>query len=497
MEARVRRVATLLGGGFLLVAFALGYWQVFQEVPETHLARDPRPVEQAARVRRGEIVDRRGKVLATTERTPGGLKRRYPAPVAAPVTGYASTRFGRTGLESRFDDLLSGQRSPDLFGRFRDELLHRPRVGSSVRSTLDLEIQQAAAAALGDGPGAIVALDPATGEVLALASAPTFNPAAVETDWERLRGDPRQPLFNRATQAVYPPGSTFKLVTAAAVVEYRVVDLKREFRCTRAIEIDRLAVDCRNHSHLAAVDFYEAFAWSCNRTFALAGLGLGYPGQVDLGDEARRPYPWEERGIGPSVERLREMANRFGFERQVSFDLPLEQSRFADPGQEMFPSLLGQTAFGQGQLAATPLEMALVAATVANGGRLAPPHLALEAVGPDGATRDLRPSPAAARQVIRSESAAELVDMMERSVDHAYAQRARMPGVRVAGKTGTAEAGEGKTPHSWFVGFAPADKPRVAVAVILEHRGSGAEAATIAAQKVLQTALVAYKPAGR
>ena len=497
MDERIGRVGALLLFGFLLVAAALGYWQVFQVVPAEQATRDPRLYELEARVQRGDIVDRRGKALATTESTTRGFVRRYPAAAAAPVVGYPSSRYGRGGLEERFDDRLSGQRSTGILGRLQDELFHRPAVGSQIRSTLDLEIQQVATSAMGDAAGAIVALDPIDGDVLALVSAPTFDPGAIDGSIDRLRNDLSRPLFNRATQGLYPPGSTFKVVTAAAVVENKVVDLKREFRCTRPIQIDGLAVDCRNHAHLAVVDFYEAFAWSCNRTFALAGLGLGYPGQVDLSDNPARPYPWADRGIGPSADRLREMAGKFGLERTVPFDLPVEPSRLADPGQEMFPSLLGQTAFGQGQLALTPLQMALIIGTVANGGLMPQPHLGLEALGPGGARNDLRPVPAPQSRVISAETAAELNHMLEMSVDHAYAQKAKIAGVKVAGKTGTAEVGDGKTPHSWFIGYAPSDKPRVAVAVVLENRGSGAEAATIAAQRVLQTALAVYRPANR
>ncbi|MCC7103826.1 MAG: penicillin-binding protein 2 [Chloroflexi bacterium] len=494
MEQRIKRTGMLIGLGFVLVALALGYWQVFQRVPPDQAALDPRIFERAARIQRGDIVDRRGQPLAQTVNANGQTRREYPVAGVAPIVGYASPRLGTSGLEARYDNLLSGEDSPSLLARLSRAFLHRAQRGAIVRTTIDADVQKAAVAALAGRSGAIVALDPVRGDVLALASAPTFDPATIDAQWDRVRNDPSHRLFNRATEGLYPPGSTFKTVTAAAAVDEDLVNLDQEFSCTKPIVLDNLAVDCRNHSQLPVVDFREAYAWSCNRTFALTALGLGYPGQVDLSDTATRPYPWERNGYAPSVDRLRAMANRFGFERDVPFDLPLAQSRLADPGQEMFPALLGQTAFGQGQVVATPFQMALVAAVIANQGRLPMPRLALDARAPDGTTRDLRPSDMGVLQVIKESSAAALTDMMARSVDHAYAQNAKIAGTTVAGKTGTAEVGQDLTPDSWFIGFAPASQPRVAVAAVFENAGSGSNAATIAAQQVLKAALAVYRP---
>ncbi len=482
--------------GFAIVALALGYWQFFRQDEVTTRPTNPRLAEEEARSVRGRILDRHGAVLAASEPGPQGSVRTYPLPGAAHVTGYHSKRYGDINVEARYGDYLRGTRSADVVERLTADLFHRPRVGSDVVLTVDARLQQTAVDAIGDQAGAIVALDPRTGAVLALASAPFFNPATVDEAWETLTRNPGQPLFNRATQAAYTPGSTFKLVTAAAAIDLGLVDVDAKYRCTTQMDLGGLKVDCRNHPHLAVVNYREAFAWSCNRTFALTGLELGF-GPLLLADDLRRPVAWESRGVQPSVERFQEYAERFGFGKEISFELPTTVSRLKGRG-EWYPSLLAQTAFGQGELEATPLLMALDAAAIANGGVMPAPYLASEARAASGAVSTLNHGGASLGRVVKPETAKVLNEMMVLGVEVAYAQRAKIPGIQVAGKTGTAEAGPaGAIPHSWFIGYAPADNPRVAVAAIVEHRGSGSDFATPAAQRVIQTALDLYKPERR
>lgn len=496
MHGPIRRLHTVLMAGFGLIALALGYWQFFRADEIVARSTNPRLAEEERRIARGRIVDRNGVTLAESRPTPDGMQRAYPLPAAAHVTGYHSLRYGDTAIEARFSDYLRGDRSADPLQRLVNAALHRPTVGSDVVLTVDARIQQAALEALGEARGAVVALDPKTGEVLALASNPTFDPGSVDAQWDELSRAPNQPLFNRATQSAYTPGSTFKIITAAAALDLGLVDPNAKFRCATHMDLGGLKVDCRNHSHLADVSFREAFAWSCNRTHALAGLGLGY-GPLKLGDDVRRPLEWERAGIRPSVGRLEEYAARFGFGKEIPFELPVAVSRLKGDG-DWYPSLLGQTAFGQGEIQATPLLMALSAAAIANAGAAPAPYVALEARSPGGAVSQLGRPAATLGRAMKSEVAALMNEMMVLSVEVAYAQKAKIPNVKVAGKTGTAETGPaGSTPHSWFVGYAPAENPRVAVAVILEHVGSGSDFATPAAQRVLRSALEAYRPPGR
>jgi penicillin-binding protein A len=336
----------------------------------------------------------------------------------------------------------------------------------------------------------VVALDPKTGAILALASAPTFDPATIDERWQSLLNDPAGPLVNRALQSAYTPGSTFKVVTASAALDMGLVNPTEKFRCVDPLQIDGLTVDCRNHAHLPMVDFREAFAWSCNRTFALTGLELG-TSKLALGDGLRPPFPWQN-DVPKSAERLGEYANRFWIGRSVPFELPVEAGQLKG-STEWYPSLLAQTGIGQGELTVTPLQMALVAATIANGGVVPAPYVTSEIRSPGGASNLVNRPGGTLGQAVSARTAGTMNEMMVLSVDTAYAKPAAIQGVKVGGKTGTAEAGaSGSTPHSWFIGYAPADDPKIAVAVIMEHKGSGTDFATPAAQTVLKRGLEVY-----
>ena len=479
--------------GFVAIGLTLGYWQFFRQDDLLDRPTNPRVAEEAQRVVRGRILDRNGVVLAEDVRAPDGTKtRRYRSPADATLVGYHSDRFGNSGIEERYDDYLSGARSADPLDGLRRNLLHEEARGSDVTLTIDSRIQQAASDVLGDWPGAVVALDPQTGAVLAMASAPTFDASTIDTAWQQLLDDPNHPLVNRAVSGLYTPGSTFKLITASAAIDLGIVDVDARYRCTEPISIDNLTVDCRNHSQLPVVNYREAFAWSCNRTFALSGLELGLD-KLQLGDGLKKPYPWEQV-VGRSADNLEEYAGRFGFGRQIPFDLPVATSQVKGSGP-WTAALLAQTAFGQGQIEATPMVMALAAATIANGGAEPAPFLATETRAPNGAISALNSPGGTLGRVVSAHTASTVNEMMVLSVDTAYAHPAAISGLKVGGKTGTAEAGpDGMKPHSWFVGYAPADNPRVAVAVIMEHRGSGTDFATPAGRAVLQQALNVYRP---
>jgi peptidoglycan glycosyltransferase len=225
----------------------------------------------------------------------------------------------------------------------------------------------------------------------------------------------------------------------------------------------------------------------------LSGVLLGFPEARPmnpwLDDTPPGPYPWTTPGasIRPSAELLVDYARRFGFERAIPFDLPVEPSHVKRPDTEWTPELLVQTAFGQGELQTTPLQMALVAAAVANGGRVPTPYLAAE-LRSGAASRQLHQPGEFYSIAMSADTASTMITFMVEGVDNGYAAKAGIPGVKVGGKTGTAEIGDG-TSHSWFIGFAPADAPRVAVAVIMEHQGSGSDFATPAGARVMRAAL--------
>jgi peptidoglycan glycosyltransferase len=253
------------------------------------------------------------------------------------------------------------------------------------------------------------------------------------------------------------------------------------------------SLDCKNSQQRPRLTYKQAYAWSSNRVFGLTGLLLGFPNLAPinawLDDKPPGQYPWVENpsSIQASASVLEDYARRFGFERSIPFDLPVAASQIKNPGTEWTPELLVQTAFGQGELAVTPMQMALVAAEVANGGRVPTPYVAARLRNGDAELQLHEPggffSIASSGDV-----ASTMLSFMVEGVDNGYAAKAAIPGVKVGGKTGTGEVGDG-TSHSWFIGFAPADAPRIGVAVIMEHQGSGSDFATPAAQRVMRTAL--------
>jgi peptidoglycan glycosyltransferase len=488
MEGTIVRLATTLLAGFLLVAGALGYWQVVEADALVARANNPRTIEEEARIVRGRMLDRNGAVLARNAEGAGGGRREYAYPALVHVVGYHSTRFGNAGLEATYDAYLRGARAGNPLRRLGDQLLHRPPVGADLVLTIDADLERVAAEALGASAGAAVALDPRSGEVLAMVSAPYFDANQLAERWEALSGDPAAPLVPRATEGLYTPGSVFKIVTAGAAIDLNMVQVDAPHDCTTDLSVESFRIEQKNHPHLRRVTFAQDFAWSDNVTFAKTGLGLGTQAPINFDDAAPRPYPWERQGIAASLQRFLDYAHRFGFGERIPFDLPVATSQIA-AREQLSPVELAVTAFGQGELQATPLLMALVAGTVANGGAMPAPYLVAEVRAPDGMVQRPHLPGSRLRQVVRAETAATLNRLMVQSVDEGYARPAQIRGVKVGGKTGTAEVGPGRVPHSWFVGFAPADNPRVAVAVIMENRGSGTDVATPAARRIMEATL--------
>ena len=497
LRANARRTAITLLACFGVIAVALGYWQVWRSADLGDDPANPRVANARLTLPRGRILDRAGQVLAESHSTPAGVERSYADPSLVHTIGFHSDRFGDTNLEAVYAAELSGERSLSPLDRLAQQLFHRPPEPDDLVLTIDKRINDAAIQALGRSNGAIVAIDPRSGAVLAMASRPFFDPNALDEQMARLQTDPAEPLFNRAVQALYVPGSTFKTVTATAALDRGLVDPSQPFMCTTAVKIGSYSVDYKNSQHIPRLTYKQAYAWSSNRVFGLTGMLLGFPKLAPinawLDDKPPGPYPWTEGGtsIQPSADVLEDYARRFGFERRIPFDFDVAVSHVKNPDTRWTPELLVQTAFGQGELQATPMQMALVAAAVANGGRVPTPYVAAELHG-GGVIRQLHESGQFYSIVSSSEVASTMVSFMVEGVDNGYAAKAAIRGVKVGGKTGTAEVGDG-TSHSWFIGFAPADSPRVAIAVIMEHQGSGSDFATPAGAQVMRAALSVYQ----
>jgi penicillin-binding protein A len=461
--ARFQQRLTRAGGVGLLAALgffsALVYWQVFRSDLEND-DTNPRVLARFENPLRGRILDRDGNVLALSE---ADGSRRYTDASVAHIVGYIDPRYGSQGAELAFNDSLSGGGRPGWEGAVDAEFQRNQPVGRDVRLTLDPKIQAAAAGALGARTGAIVVLNPKNGDVLAMVSVPTYDPGALGETGEALLLDPTSPLLNRATQGKYPPGSTFKVVTAASALENRVIAADTRVTCPGEIVIDGFPISCSNTAGgVGTYPFSEAFFRSVNAIFADVGVKLGW-------------------------DRLQDTARRFGFESAVPFSLETARSDLHSAGSDETRTLLASTAFGQGELLATPLQMALVAAVIGNGGVLAEPHLGLGEVSSDGVLRALEPP--SSRRVVSAEVAAQIRDFMVAVVDNRQASGVDVPGVKVAGKTGTAETGRPGVSHAWFIAFAPANNPTLAIAVIVENGGRGGEVASPIAGQVLRTAL--------
>ena len=460
---RLMRLAAVLTAVFVLL---WGYLAIVQVVWGPRLANspgNPRLALAAERAHWGRILDRRLRILADSTVTGGRQTRHYlDGPRFAHVLGYRSSRYGVAGIEAPLNAVLVGVPAHTVWGAF-EEAFGRPPQGHDVVLTIDADVQRAATGALGDHRGAVVALNPATGAVLAMASRPTFDPAMVDTEWVHLTGNRRAPLLNRATQGQYPPGSAFKTITlAAALASGRVIDATA-FDCPGSIVVQGATIFDFNHAGHGRVALPQAFALSCNISFVQIGLRTG-------------------------AESVVGMARAFGLGRAPRFIVPTAAGELPDP-RRLGSRGLAQVSFGQGSLLVTPLQMALVAATIANGGVMVEPVLVAQVRDPDSGILVSYGQPRY-RPVLPPPLAAKMVQYMLGVIQSGTGAAAQISGIAVAGKTGTAENPHGQT-HAWFIGFAPAARPTVAVAVLLENAGVGGEVAAPVARDVLRAALAA------
>ena len=461
MLRRTRNVGRLLAGLFAVLLAYLAFVQVIWGPQLAASPQNPRLALAAERIHWGRILDRRLTVLADSVGTGPLQVRRYPQGAAfAHVLGYRSRRYGLTGIERREDLALLGLPITDPWEVLQEAFGRTPE-GNDVVLTLDAGIQQAAVRALGNVRGAVVVLDPRTGAVLALVSRPGFDPSAVDVQWAVLSRDASAPLYDRATQGQYPPGSSFKTVTLTAALGSGRVHLADPVRCPEAIDVGGALIHNFEHEQLGQISVLQAFVASCNTAFVQIGQRTG-------------------------AQAVAAAARAFGLGQPVPFDLPTS-SGYVPPPRDLGARGLAQIAFGQGSLLVTPLQMALVAAAVGNGGTMMTPFLVSQIRAPDGRIRQTF-TQRGSRNVMAASLAGEVAQAMVQVVQSGTGTAAQLPGVLVAGKTGTAENPHGNT-HAWFIAFAPADRPVVALSVIVENGGVGGQVAAPIARQVLAAAL--------
>ncbi len=466
MTDRIGQVGRLLVGMFVFQMAWVAFWQVARAPDLAFDPRNPRMIAAEKRIHRGAILDRMLRPLALTPAAGEQGLRQYPyGPLFAHSVGYRSARAGKAGLEHALDAHLLGLKLDQ--GGYREVLGERlgapPRRGADVVLTVDAEIQQTAWDALGRRRGAVVVLDPRTGAILALVSAPSFDPNDVDADWDALRETGGGPLLNRALQGQYPPGSAFKVVTLAAALSRGIISPHSVVNDPGFIIIGKTRITNFEGRACGSVTVFSALVHSCNVAFIKVGMHLG--------------------GVA-----LLEAARRFGFGEAASLEVPATAGHLP-PSKEVRGNGVAQMAFGQGSLAVSPLQMALVAATFARRGTIPVPYLVREVRTPDGEIIEQRRA-VSGRSVIATTTAEDVTEAMIQVVRRGTGRAAWLPRVVVAGKTGTATVPAGRS-HAWFIGFAPAEDPRVAVAVVLEHGGVGGQDAAPVARRVLQAALAA------
>lgn len=431
----MRRTFLILASAYVLLLSAAFYWQLCADLAG-HPA-NPRYYLTFQRAR-GSIFDRQGRALAFSTESGDGYVRNYAAPCLSPVVGYFHERYGITGLENLYQEELAA--------------------GRSLFTTLDLDLQQAAAELLGDRAGAVVLLEPSTGQVLAMVSHPCIDGGALDERWPDYVNDVRSPFLNRATQGLYPPGSAVKPLVLGAALSVGAVDPNQTWFDEGSLQLPGGTV--RNYASRAygRINLQEALAHSSNVVFAELAVQLG--------------------------EELLEYYRLFGLGQAVPFELANKSGSVPEEVASAYHA--AQLGIGQGELLVTPLQIALAAAAIANGGVMMRPYLVQEVRG--GLRMREITRPWAMAQVLPPDAAQLVKEAMALAAQIGTAQTERSSEFSYAGKTGTAQLGAAPD-HSWFMGFAPVDAPQVAAAVVVEHGGTGAEAAVPVGVELMYRAL--------
>ena len=486
MNRQVRQVGIAVLICFLALFAQLNWLQV---IDAHSLANNPRNVRAVVRdysEPRGRILTSDGVVVARSDPVKDEFERLRidpTGPLFAHTSGFFSFTLGASGVEDAYNSDLSGRNLDRQFHNLGDWLIGKEQTGDAVL-TLSNVAQETARDALGDRKGSVVVLDPSTGEVVALWSYPSYDPGplaahsskAVQAAYDGYTHDPANPMLARAYRERYPPGSTFKVVTASTAIDTGTANPGTRYPVLRFLALPQSDKQLHNFGNSACGGtMADSFRQSCNTTFGQIGLDLG--------------------------EKLVGGMKAFGITEDVPFDLPAARSGGPAAGtfEHNKPSF-ANAAIGQGDVAVTPLQMAMVAATIANGGVVMAPHVVREIRDADG--RVIRKiGPDEWRRAVQPTTAAAVTQMMIDVVKRGTGTAAAVPGFTVAGKTGTAEA-PGGPPHAWFIGFAPAEAPRYAIAVIVERGGdlgdeaTGGRVAAPVAGKVLAK-LLALPPAGQ
>lgn len=439
----------------------MGYMVYFNVVRSKDIINSPYNVRldsMADRVVRGKILDRNGNVLAETEVDENGDEKRvYPyGKLYAHVVGYDSK--GKSGLESaeNFNLLTSNAFFAE---KFIKEFQEKKNTGDNVVTTLDTQLQQAAYDALGSYKGAVIVMDVSTGKILSMVSKPDFDPNAIAENWESITSGEESVLLNRVTQGAYAPGSVFKLVTTLAYMRENNAYANYSYECESEIEYEGTTIHCAKNRKHGEEDLMTSLANSCNTSFCNIGLTL-------------------------NLTRYQNTAKDLLFNAKLPSVLPYSQSKFQLSADASSAEVM-MTAIGQGKTQMSPYHMALITASIANGGILMEPYLVDHIENYTGSVID-KNMPHKYAQLMTSEEAAQLKEYMMAVVSSGTASALSGQNYTIAGKTGTAEYSSDKEKaHSWFAGFTNVDNPELAICVVVESADNSGMSAVTVTKKIL------------
>lgn len=439
---------------FIGLIVYLSYFQVFTASSIKNNSYNKRLWIDEENIKRGMILDRNGKILAYSEKEGDSMKRYYNyGRLYSHVIGYSFREYGKAGLESSYNSELLNLSENTPLNEIK-KIVKPNSEGNTLKLTIDHGLQQYASDLLEGKKGAIVLMNPQTGEIYAMVSKPDFNTNKLKEDWKSIVEDPDSPFLNRATMGLYAPGSTFKVITSVAALESSNIDYTID--CKGSVNINGYTLKDYNGKPHGKLNLEEALVKSCNVYFSQLGLQVG-------------------------KDKLGEVSENFLINKEIPFDLPTKKSTFPF-NRGMEKTEIAASSIGQGKILVTPLNMAMVASAIANKGAMVEPILVKEVISPEGEIVEFGNTQKLS-QSTDTFTANEVKNMMVEAVQRGTGKSARINNVRVAGKTGTAENQTGKA-HSWFIGFAPAEDPKVAISVVLESEGStgGKSAAPIARQ---------------
>lgn len=464
MKNSMLRVCIFFLSLFVVFGCYLTYIQAFQGGKLGAHALNRRNWEMSKTVPRGNIMDKNGEAVARSIPSPKGnntpYMRDYPyGKIFAPVTGFISDKYGKTGIENSYNQYLSGIDNPQSQLGPVSKLWQRS--GYNVILSIDADLQRTAYGALGGYRGAVIAMESQTGKILALVSGPSYDPAGIDASWKTVVENSDSPLLNRALQGLYPPGSAIKPLVAAAALEEGVTDTGKTYKSPGYLRIGNYTLHEINGKPLGDINLATAMALSSNVAFGQMGLDIGR-------------------------DRLGRYFDRFGFNQEMPLALPAEKSRMPI-FKKLADGELAQTAIGQGELLVTPLAMALMTAALANQGVIMKPML-ITAVTDEQGQIIKSFTPEVWLKPVSPQTANIVQTLMGEVVEWGTGTAVKIRGVPIAGKTGSAENPHG-APHAWFIGLAPRENPRIVVVVIVENGGAGGAVAAPIARRIFEKVL--------